>query len=162
MALVADVELAALEPPRFAWAVSDDVADVARRFIFSLAETTGIILPQPTPEASQLYGQAALNAELVGRCILIGERIGNPRPYYHWYIDWRNGEIVVKDFWSDSIWPTERLRSTPRDRRPAEANIGAPNESTRRRSIATRDVVVEADHQRRTRGWFARMFQRRT
>lgn len=118
MALVADVELAEIELPEFVWAVSERVAEVAGRFVAALAESTGVVLPEPAATSSSLYGQAARDAEIVGRCILIGEQFGNSYPYYHWYIDSKNGQFTVKDFWSINVWTTESLRKMPIDKRP--------------------------------------------
>jgi hypothetical protein len=164
VALTADIMLAEVESSNFIWAVSKHLAEVAQRFVSSLAETTGIILPKPEPSSSLLYGQAARDAELVGRCILVGERSSNPHPFYHWYIDANRGEFTVKDFWSSSIWTTESLRHTRANRRPdSGAHVGPPNlgnESTGRGSTSSHDPVTEAEEQHGGKGWFARLFQR--
>lgn len=165
VALMADVELSEIDMPHFTWGVSESVASVAARFVFSLAETTGIMLPEPEANASQIYGQAARDAELMGRCILIGERFGNPYPYYHWYIDAQNEEFIVKDFWSDKVWTTDGIRQMPVHRRPASGvRIEAPtfgNETTSG-GVAWSHGLRSTDRKQRTRkGWFARLFQRR-
>lgn len=164
VALTAHVELAEVDLPHFVWAVSKDVARVAGRFVSSLAETTGIILPKPEATSTQVYGQAAREAELVGRCILIGERSGNRYPFYHWYLDAQNGQLIVKDFWSSHVWTTDSLRHIPVNHRPATgAQVGAPdqdNEPNGRGTTWSHGPVTEDRHQRERKGWFARLFQR--
>jgi hypothetical protein len=164
MALVADVELAEMQPPEFTWGVSKGVAEVAVRFVSCLANATGIILPEPISTFSHLYGQAARDAELIGRCVLIGELFGNPYPYYHWYIDSQNGQLRVKDFWSSSIWTTGRLRNIPIGSWPAmgakvEAS-GLKNESRFEGATAPSDTRMAAGGKESPNGWFSRLFRR--
>jgi hypothetical protein len=164
MALVADVEFAEIELPEFVWAVSERVAEVASRFVSALAEATGILLPEPETTSSRLYGQAARDAELVGRCILIGERFGNPYPYYHWWIDSQDGQLRVKDFWSSNVWTTDTFRNMPNDMRPATgAQVGAPRLGSEPSGEGIRSSVSprkEVEEQQGRKGWFARLFQR--
>ncbi len=164
VAVIADVELAEVESPQFIWVASEHVVRVAGRFVTALAETTGIMLPEPEATSSHLYGQAAKEAELVGRCILIGERSGSPYPNYHWYIDAQNGEFTVKDFWSSALWTTVYLRHMPVNRRPATgAQVGAPdqgNEPTGRGSMSSHVPLTEDREHRGRKGWFERLFQR--
>jgi len=162
MALMADVELAEMQLPEFVWEVSAHVAEVADRFVSNLAKTTGIVLPTPAATSSYAYGQAFKEAELVGRCILVGEQFGKPYPYYHWHIDLHDGRPKVKDFWSSSVWTTAMLRNEPFDERPAMgAQVGAPglgNDDSIKPSL-----IPRAGDRRQPvrRGWFARLFQRR-
>lgn len=163
VALTADVMLAEVASPKFVWAVSENVAGVAARFITALTETTGIMLPEPTATSSSLYGQTAQEADLLGRCILIGERSGNPYPYYHWYIDSQEGQRMVKDFWSSSIWTTDNLRQTLINQRPANgAQVGAPlGYELRDGGISSSDAPwTENPKQHGRKGWFARLFHR--
>ena len=163
-ALMADVELAEIDLPHFIWAVSEHVARVADRFVSSLAETAGINLPKPEATSSQAYGRAAREAELIGRCILIGERSGNPHPYYHWYIDAQNGVLTVKDFWSSNVWTTDSLRHMPVNRRPPTgAQVEAPdigNEPKDRGIASSHGPMTKDRKQQGRKGWFARLFQR--
>lgn len=164
MALVADVELADTEVPEFVWAVSERVAEVAGRFVSVLAETTGIVLPEPAAASSRPYGQAARDAELVGRCILIGERFGNPYPYYHWYIDSHDGQLTVKDFWSSNVWTTADLRHTPINMRPATGTqVGSPhlgNEPKGEGIRSSLDPRKEDQERQARKGWWARLIPR--
>lgn len=163
MALVADVELAEMQLPEFAWGVSEHVVEVASRFISALAETTRIMLPKPVATSSDLYGQAAIDAELIGRCILIGERFGNPFPYYHWYIESQGGKPIVKDFWSSTVWTTNSLSQMPLNNRPAMgSHVGAPHMGNGSKDEATRSTYdhPKKDEQQGRRGWLARLFQR--
>lgn len=160
MALMADVELAEMQVPEFEWGVSQNVAEVASRFVSALAETTRITLPEPAPPSAHLYGQAARDAELIGRCILIGEQFGNPYSYYHWYIDLRDDQLTVKDFWSSNRWTTADLRQLPSDSRPAMGTqVGAPHleNEPKGKGFDPR----EGDQKKNGRkGWLARLFQR--
>jgi hypothetical protein len=161
VALMAEVELAEMDMPHFTWGVSESVARVAARFVSTLAETTGIMLPKPEANASQVYGQAARDAELIGRCILIGERFGNPYPYYHWYIDARNEALVVKDFWSNAVWTTDSIRHMPVHHRPESgAVIEAPNIGNEPADGGI-GLVPKNRKQRTKKGWFGHLFKRR-
>jgi len=164
VALTADVELAEIDSSNFIWAVSKHVAEVAHRFVSSLADATGITLPKPEEPSSQLYGEAAKAAELVGRCILIGERSSTAHPFYHWYIDTCRDELAVKDFWSSSVWTTDNLRRMPANRRPLSgALVGPPHrgkepESQEGTLLDSRPKDIEERHNRKS--WFARLIQR--
>lgn len=161
MALMADVELAETQLPEFDWRVSEHVAEVADRFICTLAKATGIQLPQPNATSSLAYGMAAADAELIGRCILVGERNGTPCPYYHWYIDLQDGQPRVKDFWSDTIWTTAILNKIPPGSRPAEgAHIEASHWVNKPDDKGIGPASVHKEDPVR-RGWIARLLQRR-
>lgn len=160
MALMADVELAEAQLPTFDWHVSEHVAEVAGRFISALARTTGILLPEPAAISCPLYGQAARDADLMGRCILVGTRPGDPTPYYHWYIDSQDGRAAVRDFWSSDIWTTAMLRTVPTNERPTiGARVGAPLSVTAP-GEKTSSSFNSRDENRVRRGWFARLFQK--
>ncbi|HUT29098.1 MAG TPA: hypothetical protein VMX13_04830 [Sedimentisphaerales bacterium] len=164
MALLAEVELAELETPRFSWAVSEHVAEIAGRFVSSLADTTGIILPSAQRAFSQVYGQAAMDADLVGRCILVGERSGTPHPFYHWYIDSSVEKPVVRDFWSTGIWTTKNICCLPVGKRPSSgARLGAPeaeNESMAGGGSSPHRSAAKSKEALEPKGWLARLFQR--
>lgn len=128
-ALAAEVELAEEDEPMpgFVWAVTEPVAAVAGRFVVALAKSTGIRLPEPVAASADLFGQAASAADIDGRCILVGERSGNPYPFYHWYVVRRDGCDMVRDFWSSVIWTTSDLRRLPAAEWPrAGAKVGVP------------------------------------
>lgn len=149
--------------PQFVWAVSGHVASVAARFVAALAEATGIMLPAPDAQSAHLYGQAGKDAALVGRCIWIGERVGNPYPFYHWWIDSQNGLLTVKDFWSSEVWTTDVVRQLPFNRRPGPgARLGAPELADG--AGASPHGQLAGDQARRPQKgwleWFARLFQR--
>jgi hypothetical protein len=100
---------------------------VAARYVTSLAAATGIKLPEPRAASSVAYGVAAKDADINGRCILVGERPGTAHPFYHWYIDAIGATSVVNDFWSSSIWSTTAMRGLPPQQRPmCGAHVGAP------------------------------------
>jgi hypothetical protein len=158
-ALSSDIELAEVDVPHFTWAVSDAVINVANKFIASLAKTTGIKLPKADAASSHSYGQAAREAEIIGRCIFIGEQSGNPYPYYHWYIDMQSQEPAVKDFWSSHIWTTDSLRQIPTNQRPLPgAQVGAPNQDNAQNSRG--GVVSDRIGRRERKGLLSRLFHR--
>ena len=127
VALAGGVELAAVEQADFVWAVSDAVAAVAARFVTSLAEATGITLPEPRAASSAVYGYFAQDADIIGRCILVGEQPGTAHPFYHWYIEANGATPAVNDFWSSTIWSTSDMRRLPSRSRPVcGARVGAP------------------------------------
>jgi hypothetical protein len=164
VALIAAVEFAEAESPPFVWEVSERVAEVAGRFISALTESTGIMLPEPAATSSHLYGQAARDAKLLGRCILIGEQPGNRYPYYHWYIDQQGGQLSVKEFWSSSVWTTDILRHVPNSRRPVTGTrVEAPHLSSELMGEANSSLSAprtEGQEQQRRKGWLARLLER--
>lgn len=154
VALSAEVELAELETPDFIWSVSPEVTERAERFVLSLKQTLDIQLPNPGPAAADLYGAAARAADLVGRCILVGERPGEPYPLYHWYIGQANGELVTNDFWSTAMWTTSDLRAVPVERRPAPgACLSLDQKQAPERAVPSSEW--------RGTKWLARLFGRR-
>jgi hypothetical protein len=151
VALMADVAWAEVETqePQFAWAVSPQVSAVAHRFVSALGQVTGIALPQIQAESAQLYGEASKNAQLVGRCILVGDQFGQAYPLYHWWIDKQDGQLEVKDFWSTDPWTTDTLSQTPFGARPTRgACVAAPG-------------TLAAERQRQQTGWLGRLFRRK-
>jgi hypothetical protein len=162
MALMADLVYAEAEVPHFTWAVSETVARIARRFVAALTEATSIVLPQPEAVSAHLYGQAAREAQLPGRCIAIGEQSGNPYRYYHWYIDTDNGRLTVKDFWSSSIWTTENLRVLPVNRWPATGTqveaLNSGDAAADNGNLLPRDAPNK-DHQQGLKGWITSLFR---
>jgi len=166
VALTAEVEMMA-EPdvPRFKWAVSPQVAEIAGRFISVLAQATGLVLPEAVPSSAAIYGQAARDADLIGRCILVGKLPGLTYPLYHWYIKATKGEPTVKDFWSTALWTTQNLRRLPANQRPtAEGRLGAPepeNESPADGRSSPRNSAAKPEGGLERKGWLARLFQRR-
>ena len=106
------------DEPEYRWEVSDDVVAIAMHFVGALRQATGIALPTPERSSAQRYGRAGASAELSGRCILLGRRIGSGDVHYHWYVDTAGGAPVVRDFWSDSVWSTQAVRSLPPGRQP--------------------------------------------
>ena len=144
MALAADVEVAEIDSPDFTWAVSPRVTAVAARFISALADATGIVLPKAEAVSSSVYGEAAQAADLVGRCIMVGERPGALHPFYHWHITADGPRLAVHDFWSSAVWTTDTMRSLASMSRPIHgARVGPP--------------PVQAE---RERGWVARLLGR--
>lgn len=155
-ALMADLEMAEVDIPTYNWDVSSDVRLIAEKFISSLAETTGILLPVPDAVSAEIYGQAAAEAEISGRCTLLGEQSGNPFPYYHWYIDSLDNRLVVKDFWSSHVWTTDALRSTPVTKRPILGScVGAPYQT-----VEKNDQEKNMVSKQKPKGWLSRIFRR--
>lgn len=163
VALTAEVELAEVETPRFTWAVSPRVAEIAGRFVSALAEVTGLVLPAARPSSAGIYGQAARDADLINRCILVGERPDVAYPLYHWYIEASKGEPRVKDFWSTALWTTHSLRRLPANKKPiAGGQLGAPDSESEsaadQRSLPRHSAAKVEGGQK---GWLARLFRRR-
>ena len=152
MALAADVEFADLEPPRFLWKVSRDVAEVARRFITATAVSFGFTLPDPVEASAPVYGAASAGLDLAGRCILIGEHPGSEYGRYHWYLSGQDTGMVVIDFWSLATWTTADFSQLPRDRWPTSGSkVGSPDQPGRT-AVANKGEVPEK------KGWLAQLF----
>lgn len=94
----------------FLWRVDDELAVQARRFVDAFNSLFGKSeLPAPTRRNAQVYWEASAGAEILGRCVRLGE--SNDKRYYHWAICRApNGELSVQEFWHDEIWTTTRYR----------------------------------------------------
>lgn len=106
------------EPVRrtFVWAVESVIAERAQRFIDAFNNLFGEALPPATMASAEAYWDARADAHLISRCVCIGRDGKVPPRHYHWAIDVdEHFEPVVKDFWSDELWTTERYRDHMRD-----------------------------------------------
>jgi hypothetical protein len=126
MALTARLVFAEPGQPAISWRVSDTVAAAGARFISALAECTGLALPAAEPRSALAYLEAARTADLDGRCIWVGDQVGQPFPFYHWYVG-RPADGGVADFWAEGTWTTLDMRRIPADARPPSGSkVGQP------------------------------------
>ena len=96
--------------PEYVWAVDDELAAQARRFVMAFEDLFGDKIPAPEPAQAQRYWQAYEDNEIVGRCVRLGYDQGEPRRHYHWAIRPRFGELTVHEFWDTEVWTTARYR----------------------------------------------------
>lgn len=98
--------------PRFEylWRVDDALAAAAQRFVDAYNGLFGLELPPPTARYARIFWDAFAEADVIGRCVLLG---GTDRPvrYYHWAVC-RGAEdsLSVHEFWHAQIVTTERYR----------------------------------------------------
>jgi len=110
--LYAEVFLGCALPPRraFVWAVEDELAKAARRFVDTFNALFGKReLPSPIRQNAEVYWRAYGLARILGRCVRLGQT--EDRRYYHWAVCRApNGELTVHEFWHEEIWTTQRYR----------------------------------------------------
>jgi hypothetical protein len=107
---------AAPPQPRYIWAVDEDLAAQAGRFVKAFDALFDDRLPTPDANHAERYWYAYKDNEIVGRCVRIGcdDRV-SPIRHYHWAIcRGKYGPYAVDDFWKSEVWTTERYRSTAR------------------------------------------------
>jgi hypothetical protein len=111
--LYAEVVLgSALVIPRFeyVWQVDPALAAAAQRFVDAFNGLFGPELPPPTAKYARIFWHAFAGAEVVGRCVRLGQT-NPPVHYYHWAVcrD-REDQLAVHEFWHNEIFTTERYR----------------------------------------------------
>ena len=111
--LYAEIVLgSAFVTPRFEyeWRVDPALAAPAQRFVEAFNSLFGPELPPPTAKYAWIFWRAFAGAEVVGRCVRLGQTVP-PVHYYHWAVQ-RDPEdhLAVHEFWYDEIFTTERYR----------------------------------------------------
>ena len=99
-------------PPEFVWAVENELANLASRFIDAFNTLFGEELPRAEPALAARYWEAYEDNEILGRCVRIAyDDSVQPIKHYHWGI-YRNasGEFAVQEFWQSKVWPTWAYR----------------------------------------------------
>jgi len=96
--------------PEYGWAVIDDVAGAAARFLAEFEAVFGEALPPAVAASAQAYWYAAEDAPVLMRCVRLGyDPKARPVQHYHWGVHPdREGEITVTEFWSPEAWTTQR------------------------------------------------------
>jgi hypothetical protein len=98
-----------MREPEILWRVDEDLAHQAGRFVDAFNALFGRELPPPIPKYAAWYWGAYLEAEILGRCVRLGQSL-EPR-YYHWAVcRLPAGPLTVHDFWHGEIWTTARYR----------------------------------------------------
>ena len=101
-----------LVTPRYeyVWQVDPALAAAAQRFVDGFNDLFGPELPPPTAKYARIFWHGFDGAEVVGRCVRLGQT-DPPARYYHWAVC-RDPEdqLAVHEFWHDEIFTTERYR----------------------------------------------------
>jgi len=99
--------------PRFeyVWQVDPALAAAAQHFVDGFNGLFGSELPPPTAQYAHIFGDAFGGAEVVGRCVRLGQTADRPVHYYHWAVC-RDSEdqLAVHEFWHDQVVTTKRYR----------------------------------------------------
>jgi hypothetical protein len=101
---------AAAVPYEYVWNVDDVVEARAKKFVETFNHLFHERLPEPIADNANGFWIACNEWKCLGRCVRIGFNDAvHPPKQYHWAID-RNEQrkLVVKDFWDDEVWTTER------------------------------------------------------
>lgn len=97
--------------PTYVWAVDDELAARAARFVATFNSLFDENLPTPVSGNAALFWPHDEVGDVVGRCVRIGHDERIPPRHYHWAVALTDdGGLSVVDFWSDEIWTTERYR----------------------------------------------------
>jgi hypothetical protein len=98
--------------PRFEylWQVDPALAAAAQRFVDTYNGLFGPELPPPTLRYARIFWDAFAEADIVGRCVRLGQT--DPAgPYYHWAVYRESeGHLALHEFWHAQIFTTERYR----------------------------------------------------
>jgi hypothetical protein len=97
------------ERPVYVWRVDPEVAAAAKRFVSALNRFSNDQFPPPEAENAGRYWKLAEDHSLAGRCVRIADDPRRSDCHYHWAVVCDSGSDTVREFWSDSIWDTERF-----------------------------------------------------
>ena len=93
------------------WQVDSDLAAAANRFIQTLNQFGASPMPAAEAASAADYYEAAMDAELAGRCVAIGFDPATSR-YYHWAVAGESiAELHVREFWDPELWTTARHKA---------------------------------------------------
>jgi hypothetical protein len=102
----------ALVMPRFEylWQVDPALAAAAQRFVDAYNGLFGPELPPPTARYARIFWDAFKEADIVGRCVRLGQT-DPPVRYYHWAVRRDAGDVLsVHEFWHQQLFTTERYQ----------------------------------------------------
>ena len=112
--------------PMFVWRVDPDLAAAAQRFVDGFNALFGEELPPASAEYGHVFGEAADDLQIVGRCVRIGQTDDAQPGQYHWAVARTSeGDLAVDEFWAREIWTTGQYRKSARLRQFADE--GAPS-----------------------------------
>jgi len=110
------VTLGVITWPKFVWQVDPELCVAAQRFVDTFNGLFGLELPPPTAQYAHIFGGAADESQIDGRCVRLGQTPGPQANYYHWAVArGRNHQPMVDEFWAPEIWTTERYRRSRRE-----------------------------------------------
>lgn len=104
------------ERSEYIWEVEEDLMHLTNRFIDTFNQSGGAALPHAHPDSAEAFYSAAADAQLLGRCVMLGAATPAGR-YYHWAIAGQSADDMhVHEFWDDDLWTTARytLEKLPR------------------------------------------------
>ncbi len=108
----------ALPKVPYRWQVDPTLTEAAGRFIAAFHRFVPGALPPAERDSVEVYYQAFVENDFIGRCVRIGETPDGIH-YYHWAVAIRafgeaGPEFRVDDFWSDHVWSTDAYRENRR------------------------------------------------
>ncbi len=116
-----DVTLGLYRPVRrnYVWRVDPDLSAVAQRFVDTFNALFGRELPPVNEKYAHVFGRAADEDAIFGRCVRLGQTPAPDPRFYHWAIAAESdGQLTVDAFWAPEIWSTDRYRRLHARRRP--------------------------------------------
>jgi len=99
---------------RYEWCVDEALEATANRFIETFNRFVPGALPRAESANAEHYYKAYADNEIIGRCVRVGKTEDGSQ-HYHWAIAITRSslleyELAVDEFWSKTIWTTERYR----------------------------------------------------
>lgn len=102
---------------RYAWEVAPTITDAANRFIAEVNALLSVSIPEAHESNVEYYYHTSRNDKISGRCVRIGlDDRNRPVRHYHWAVNGDVDAYFVEDFWSDSLWTTDKYRQEKRIR----------------------------------------------
>jgi hypothetical protein len=106
---------AALVRLEYEWTVDADLSAAAQRFVDAFNGLFGPELPPPVPKHAAVYWGAFKRADVVGRCVRLGQTPPTPdgeQRFYHWaVVAGAEDQLAVHEFWAERVWTTAEYRS---------------------------------------------------
>ena len=112
---------------KYEWTVDDSLAKAANILIETFNGFVPGALPKAEPENAERFFRSYSDSEFIGRCVRIGTTEDH-KEHYHWAIALIRQEdsssiLGADEFWSRTIWTTERYRQAQGD--PAHMRLFA-------------------------------------
>lgn len=109
------LEDSAYVPPiyQYEWKVDALLEQKANQFITTFNQLTNNTIPVAQAQNAELFYDAWQKNHIEDRCIYIGfNELKEPIEYYHWAVEYNQGGLTVKEFWSNEICTTEKYRES--------------------------------------------------
>ncbi len=102
---------------KYLWEVEPSLATAANRFIAAVNALLSISIPEANRANVEFYYHTSKDNTISGRCVRLGlDERSRPVRHYHWAVNGDFDAYFAEDFWSDSLWTTDKYRQEKRIR----------------------------------------------